>query len=223
MNPQVPVIAVRLLQVAYYFYAVITPLSCLVFLLMLLVFPMSFSKQRWIRVAAEIANAWSAVEVFVLSIGAALLQISTFASFIIGDRCDIINMLLRDAMGTGEDEEVSCFSVEASIEPNFWYLLGGAVLNSFVVSFGLSLAHLFMDERQEERLERSSGAPFGLSGDMDESTVAKRIYNLPLIGCIVFGCCRSSLEEGDERSAGGSEFDGDGSDDEDQPEWRHWF
>ena len=57
-------------------------MACLASLLALLVYPTTQKIQRKLLVAAEIANAWSAVEVFVLSIVAALFQISTFASFI---------------------------------------------------------------------------------------------------------------------------------------------
>ena len=45
-------------------------------------------------VLAEVLNAWSALEVFVISIIAALLEISQFASFIVGDDCDPINKVI---------------------------------------------------------------------------------------------------------------------------------
>jgi hypothetical protein len=81
-----------------------------------------------------------------LSIVAALLQISTFASFIIGDRCDLINGLAKDLI-RGDlipNEDAVYFRVEASVEPNCWYLVVMLLLISFIISMGLQLAHAVM-------------------------------------------------------------------------------
>jgi hypothetical protein len=160
-------VAILFLQIAYYFYAVVTPVSCLVFLMILFLCPMGLSKQRALLVAAEIANAWSAVEVFVLSIVAALFQISTFASFIIGDKCDLINRLAEDFIGEIIEDTV-CFTVEASVESNCWYLVAGVFLYSFVVSVGMRFAHNALDER----IERSSQQGSSLGGSTCLSLVA---------------------------------------------------
>ena len=42
-------------------------------------------------VLTEVCNAWSALDVFCVSIAAALLEIQQFAAFIVGDACDGIN------------------------------------------------------------------------------------------------------------------------------------
>jgi hypothetical protein len=79
------------LQVAYYFYAVVTPFCCLAFLVKLMLMPL---KDSVCDHMAEITNAWSAVRsVCSLHLSRALGD-STFASFIIGHRCDIIDAIL---------------------------------------------------------------------------------------------------------------------------------
>ena len=44
-----------------------------------------------LMVLTEVCNAWSALDVFCVSIAAALLEIQQFAAFIVGDACDGIN------------------------------------------------------------------------------------------------------------------------------------
>ena len=47
------------------------------------------------RTACEVLYAWSALDVFVVSLIVSVLQIRQFAAFIIGDKCDAINPLLE--------------------------------------------------------------------------------------------------------------------------------
>jgi len=137
-------VSVYVLQVAFYFYAVVTPFAALFFLLLILVFPLTLRRQCQLLTLAEIANAWSAVEVFALSIIAALLEISTFASFIIGSRCDIIDEILKDYDTVGVD---TCYTVKSTVTWKAGFLVIGVILNSGWVSFVLRLVHLSLHER----------------------------------------------------------------------------
>jgi hypothetical protein len=175
--------------------------------MILLMHPMTLQRQRSLLVAAEIANAWSAVEVFVLSIVAALLQISTFASFIIADKCDLINRLAEDLIGGDliPNDDAVCFTVKASVEPNCWYLVVGVLLNSFIISMGLRLAHAAMDER----LAQSSGSQS--CALQAKGTLARAIFSLS-IGGVFFGTALpySEATEEDEEA-------------EEEAPWQHWF
>lgn len=53
---------------------------------------------------------------------AAVLQIETFAAFIVGDKCDLINPLLEVLI-----EEDKCFNVKASLEQGCFMLLVAAL------------------------------------------------------------------------------------------------
>ena len=135
------------LQSAYLFFAAVSPFACLTFLFVIFVFPLSLKQQSALLTCAEIANAWSAIEVFCLSIVAALLEISTFASFIVGDKCELIDLILRNNFNEIAD---TCYSVSAGVSWNVSYLVVGVFLNSALVSFALRLAHTAMGEKLKD-------------------------------------------------------------------------
>jgi len=141
-----PGVTVYILQAAFYFYAVVTPFAALFFLFLVLVWPLTLRRQCQLLTLAEIANAWSAIEVFALSIIAALLEISTFASFIIGSRCDMINDILKD-YDTGSID--TCYTVKSTVTWRATFLVLGVIMNSGWVSFVLRLVHLSVHERIE--------------------------------------------------------------------------
>lgn len=153
-----PSFGIYALQLAYYFYSVVTPLGCILFLICLLFVPFSLERQMLVLTLAEISNAWSAIEVFCLSIIAAVMQISSFADFIIGHRCDLLNEILEDYFQDENDDNASCFSVHSSVLGNVFYLVAGVLLNSFLVSMVLRIAHVAVNERiQITMMERKRG------------------------------------------------------------------
>jgi hypothetical protein len=144
---------VYILQLAYFFYAGFAPLATLILLFLVLTMPLTLTRQLQLLTLAEIANAWSAVEVFALSIVTAVLEISTFASFIIGNHCDSIADIIHDSTGYSG----SCFSVHASVRWDAVYLVVGAATTSFWVSFVLTMSHATVHERAAELIEKRSG------------------------------------------------------------------
>ena len=66
---------IRWIEVTYYMFALFMPFTCLVVMLVMFLMPLSIKAQSRFFVLAEITNAWSAMEVFVISIIAALLEI----------------------------------------------------------------------------------------------------------------------------------------------------
>jgi hypothetical protein len=190
--------AVVCLQLAYYFYAVVTPIGCLLLLMTLLVVPVPLQVQQNLVVAAEIAHAWSALEVLVLSIVAALFQLSTFASFIIGDHCDVLNDLIVRLVEQGilPPSDASCFSVSAHVDygigassaSSALYLIVGVLLQVLTTRWVFPLAHACVEERSS----------FGVG----------------------------QFEEGEEEGATPTQ-EADGAEgvepEEPLPEWRFWF
>jgi len=83
-------------------------------------------------VAAQVLNAWCALDVFALSVLVSVLQIRQFALFIVGSKCDLINDLLSKPPLVGRMDGIStCFDVETEIGAGYW-LLGAAALISGV-------------------------------------------------------------------------------------------
>jgi hypothetical protein len=204
-------LGILFLQIAYYFYAVLTPVACLTLLMVLLLYPATPQIQKRLLVAAEIANAWSAVEVFVLSIVAALFQISTFASFIIGDKCDLVNQIATKLIGGDiiPADDAVCFRVVASVDSSCWYLVVGVLMNSFVASLVLRLAHAAVHER---------------SGHGGGNNLVRQLFGLP-IGVVFFG--PGLVEDILPEEGGTQEEEGEGQEEEEEnaprPEWSFWF
>jgi uncharacterized paraquat-inducible protein A len=107
---------IRWIQAAFFGFGIAMPLGFLFLLLIVWVMPLKLAMFRRLVVLAEVFNAWNAIDVFVLSVAAALLEIEQFAEFIIGDSCDEIDKLLKkyfDEMLHGED---TCFEVTATLK-----------------------------------------------------------------------------------------------------------
>jgi hypothetical protein len=90
----------------------------------LLFVPLSLKMQQRLFTLAGVCNAWSALDVFVVSIMAALLEIQQFAAFVIGDACDGINVWLAKNMDEQLHGDDKCFDVIAKLKPvSLYYLI----------------------------------------------------------------------------------------------------
>ena len=56
------------IQTCYFFFALIMPMVCLLSMFVLFLVPMTLKQQQKVFILAEVANAWSAIEVFVIAI-----------------------------------------------------------------------------------------------------------------------------------------------------------
>mmetsp|Transcript_18565 Transcript_18565/g.39041 ORF Transcript_18565/g.39041 Transcript_18565/m.39041 type:complete len:616 (-) Transcript_18565:672-2519(-) len=180
------------LQMTFFFFTVVTPILCLALLLCLMILPMTLKWQQRFLLAAEIARSWSAVEVFLLSILAALFQISTFASFMIGDKCNQIDSVAKKVFDEqNTDTDPVCFTVDAFVESNCWYLLVGAFANFLLVSFCLRFAENAVEEKMEDPgtgirpnfLPTSEAMPIVTRCGR---TFVQTLFGIPLIGRILF-------------------------------------
>ncbi len=122
------------LWVTFLLFALVLPLLYLVLILVLWVVPLTLYEQRKIHVVVEVIHAWSSIEVFVLSIVAALLELRQFAGFIVGDKCDTVNKLvaeyLSEALPAGD---MLCFTVVTRLTTGTFVLVGASVM---IISVG---------------------------------------------------------------------------------------
>jgi hypothetical protein len=116
------------LQVSFFIFVCAMPLAYLALLVALWSYPLTVSAQRRLLHVTEIAQAWSSLEVFVVAVIAALLELQQFAQFIIGDRCDKINPLLQKYAHSLLDGDDKCFDVEASLKTGCWVLFSGCLI-----------------------------------------------------------------------------------------------
>jgi hypothetical protein len=109
--------SIRWIQVCYYLFGLGMPLALLTTLLFLWLVPLSLHRQRQVFILAEILNAWTALDVFCISILAALLELQQFAAFIVGDSCDGINQILTKYLDGPLEGDDKCFDVIAKLKP----------------------------------------------------------------------------------------------------------
>ena len=135
----------------YFFFCVVSPLVMICIAAFLWLDLLQRSMQRTVLVVVEIMNAWSALEVFVVTVLSALLQVQQFAAFIVGDVCDGINKVLEKNFDEQLEGDNKCLEVVAELAGYFWYMLVAA-LSLMLVS--LTTGHYAV--AKVETLTRSS-------------------------------------------------------------------
>jgi len=139
--------------VVYYLFAIVCAFAHLIALSILWFAPLTLTFQRRLFVLTEILNAWSAPDVFVICIIASLLQLPQFAAFIIGDRCDFINRILRDRNIFDPKYyhyEPVCFEVKTELLKGSWLLIGGSIAYLITAAVVMRKCHRVLRERQTE-------------------------------------------------------------------------
>ncbi|KAL3790089.1 hypothetical protein HJC23_013600 [Cyclotella cryptica] len=138
------------IQTCYFFFALVMPLVCLLSLFVLFVYPLTIKQQQKVFVLAEVTNAWSAIEVFVIAIVASLVEIAPFSDSMVGKHCSLLNQILSGWSGGNGDELHHCFGVKSSLDGSSAVLIIGVTLNSLLVS----TLHRFAHHAMWERIER---------------------------------------------------------------------
>lgn len=173
--------AVRWMQACYFLFGVGMPLSYVATSILLWLTPLTLSKQRLFFVLSEVFNAWSAVDVFCISIAAALLEIQQFVDFIIGDSCDGINVILAEYLDPLLGGDDVCFDVIAYLNNNSWTVFLAACLQLCVSIPSLYIINYGIKSRLEQSTRDADDTSYGFK---DKEIVGKEgdspIHN-PLI------------------------------------------
>jgi hypothetical protein len=85
--------------------------------------------------------------VFDATIIVSLLQLSQFAQFMIGDKCEAINPFLEKYFDTVLDGDDTCFDVVAILEPGCWILFGASLIFIFGCIWIQGLIHSAIETR----------------------------------------------------------------------------
>ena len=116
-------------QAVFFIVCLAAPLLWLLLLALLWLVPLRATTQRRLFVAAEVAHAWAALDVFLVTLLASLLELDQFSQFIVGDECDALNALLRRYFGALVHGEPQCFRVDAQLEPGAWLLFAASAVS----------------------------------------------------------------------------------------------
>ena len=131
-NPDAPEIIFT--QFIYFFTILAIPIAFLVILIILWFVPMPRKAQKFLYSIAEILNAWSCIDVFVIALLAGVLQIAQFAKFMVGDKCDSIDPIIHNYFSKTLDGHDSCFEVQTYLSEGSW-LFFSAAITFFIASF----------------------------------------------------------------------------------------
>eukprot|EP01039_Chlorochromonas_danica_P003589 gene3589-3930_t len=133
--------AIRWMQACYFLFGMGMPLALLSVLSVLWFVPLTLDRQRQLFVLSEVLNAWSALDVYCVAIAASILEIRQFASFIIGDTCDKINVFLEKHLDKKLEGDDLCFDVVAYTTDKCWIIFLGAGLILLVGVPSLIIGH----------------------------------------------------------------------------------
>lgn len=118
---------IRFTQVIYFLTIFVLPITHLIVVIFLWLIPFSRKIQKFIYSVSEILNAWSCLDVFVISIIAAVVEIGQFTQFIVGDKCDFINPFIQKYFTDILDGHNTCFEVKAYLQSGCWILFAAAI------------------------------------------------------------------------------------------------
>lgn len=177
----------RLIQSTFFLFALVVPVCHLIALKILWLLPLSARRQKQLYTLCEILNAWSALDVFVVSLLAALLEINQFAAFMVGDKvqyeplvltrpqCDLISYILVHYFGGLADGK--CFEVIPTLDTGCWLLFGACVLYIGAGNVVMRICHQVIariSEEAQDKLTHSvteasalSSSGFGTDGGRD--------------------------------------------------------
>jgi hypothetical protein len=116
------------MQVCYFVFGVAVPVTLCFVLGIVWSLPLTLRAQKRLLMATEVLNAWACVDVFCLAVFAAIFQIRQFASFIVGDSCDGLDVYLQKYLDPALDGNDVCFDVVATLLPHSWALFTAAVV-----------------------------------------------------------------------------------------------
>jgi len=160
-----------------FFFIVFSGVTVLIFLGLLLVLwnaPLTVKGQRTFLVLAQVMNAWSGLDVFVVAILACVLEISQFANFILGDTgLDAINpymplifsffpewnQMLQDGGGA------TIFTLTTQLKPGFWLLAIAAILSTGIGQVTLNKCSRSLFDANHQPLTNSIAASFTNTGN----------------------------------------------------------
>jgi hypothetical protein len=176
---------VRFLQCTFFAFALGMPLAHMLSATLLWLYPLTLRAQNRLFVIVEAFNAWAALDVFVLTILACLLEIRQFAAFIVGDNCDAINGVITQVLGKFLDGDNVCFDVVTKLSHGCYVLFGGAVVWLVCSVVVMRTCHSAIHERKMAASRAASAINYM---DCEDSKESSRCCNSVSLLSVYLGC-----------------------------------
>jgi hypothetical protein len=121
----------RLLSSTFAVFAVVLPLVHLAMTGAIWLTPLSLTMQQQVSHAVDVVGAWAALDMSLVTMILAFVQVGQFAQFIVGDKCNVLLPILDlPEMNTILDGDDVCMDVHVAILPALWWLAGVAVVGT---------------------------------------------------------------------------------------------
>lgn len=130
----------RVAQVLFFLLTLGATLASQALLLLLWLIPLRHARQTLLYHVTEIVRAWSAVEVFLVSILVAVWQLQPLARFIVKDSCSPINNFLKSDFDRPLQGHDTCFEVTTAFNSGIWILAVACFFNIVLTNRILWLA-----------------------------------------------------------------------------------
>lgn len=190
------------IQSVFYLVSFVIPLTHMLLMGFLWWWPLTIKTQYVVFYISEIFNAWSALDVFVISIIAAILEIQQFAAFMVGDNCDAINVFIEDNLSQYTSPYNVCFTVIATLSNGCWILFAASVTSLIVSQIVMQKCHRAVYHRIEQLPvdESMKSMKSDRDGEVDKEPHEGRFTIWVSKKMIAWGL--ATVEEDEERCAG---------------------
>lgn len=137
-------------QIIFFLTAAVLPIVHLVVLIFLWLVPLTRRIQSRIYVACEVLYAWASLDVFVLSLVAAILEIGQFTEFMVGEGCASFDPYIGRFLDEPLDGHTGCFVVEASLEPGCWVMITAVVIYTVCMMVVMRVCRHSLEQRKQK-------------------------------------------------------------------------
>jgi hypothetical protein len=148
VSPDPTSLGTNMILVLYFMFGIIVPLLHCIMLVVIWFKKLTLAAQKRMLVATEILNAWSGVDVLVLALMAAIIEIKSFVQFMIGDKCDTVNVILARYLNKPLKGDDNCFTVEAELQSGCWLLFGAIIFYWIVSGVAMGAARRVVHSRE---------------------------------------------------------------------------
>jgi len=145
------VIGVLFLCLSYLSTAFFLPLLQLISLFRLWKKPMTLKQQKWVYLTTEIFAAWSCIDVFIVGLIIAVLEMGHISYVLLEPVCKHVLPYINDVLipsGFVEEEDATCLYIASSLEPGCALLLTCAFLTNVLSQLILRVCHHAIHQRE---------------------------------------------------------------------------
>ena len=146
----------RATQILFFVFALGAPICYIASLLLLWLHPMTLQQAQSAFVCAEVLNAWSALEVFIVTTIVTMVELPIFVRYMIGDECEFLNQELAKPPVSQwfKHNDYTCFDLAAGLDVGCWILLGAAGLVFVAGRMVMGYCHAALKERLQVQHSR---------------------------------------------------------------------